>query len=507
MNPVRWVRWKVVVSILVVGGLLYFLGIDPFARWQINAAGRNNPAARWSVDNVAMALLAGDLQFEKIEVATARKQKPSPSKEGAVEENGAEKEEKVLNAAVARVDVSVNELLRRRVVVEEVSVEMPRMTILRRRDGSTNVGDLGGETEEEDEAEEGKDALDWVESAIDWYKKIQKWREKLGGGEGEEGEEAEEKEKTDVDYYAKRIQYPFNKRPGVVIQKVAAKDLEVQFLEEEEDPSALLPRLRKGEITLSELSDRPHLHGSPVQLSIGGELGVEKLGWAGLSLDLMLDVTGKGEPFISLDVGAKHVPAGVVEAFVGKSLPVRLSEGSLGLTTNFKLSLADGAGRFLEPLKPGLSFQGMRLEAKDPSGNIAGVPAQEFVKTFNDAASMLDGESKPLTITDLEITGSIESPDFSWGDTVKNLALQVSEALARREAAKLGKKLEKELDRGLKKAEEALGGTPLDGIKKPLEEILPEKESAEDAAKKGVDFLRGGIFGEDSKGKDAEKRE
>jgi hypothetical protein len=447
------------------------------------------------VAEVGLALFAGDLGLDELWMASARA-RATPAPEEAPEGKQGEEQE-VLTAAEATVDLSVKELMRERLVVEKVKIRTPRMTIVRRPDGSTNVGDLGGEAPEEEagKEEEEKGPLDWVETAVDWYKKIQKWREKLPGGKDAEKEEKGEKE--EIDYYAREIRYPFNERPRVVVEEIVAEDLEVQFKEEDEPGSDLLPRLRQGLFRLTGLSSRPAQHASPIQLELGGELGGDKIGWAAFGLEGTLDVTGKGEPHVALDVGAKGLPPGVIESFIGESLAVSLDRGRVDLEVKLNLSLADGAGRFIEPFKPTLRFHGMRLAAKDPSRKVAGFPAEDFVKAFNEASSALSSESEPIEIADLEIGGSLTSPEFRWGDTVKNLVLQGGKAFARKqlkqaedlaqkEAAKLGKKVEKEVERAIGDSEAGKEA------KKAIENVLPAggEKSAEEAAKKVFDVFK-----------------
>jgi hypothetical protein len=43
MNPIHWVRWKVVAVLAVRGGLVYFLGLDKVALSRINAEGPREP--------------------------------------------------------------------------------------------------------------------------------------------------------------------------------------------------------------------------------------------------------------------------------------------------------------------------------------------------------------------------------------------------------------------------------------------------------------------------------
>src|SRR5262245_4171421 len=70
MNPVRWVRWKVVAVLAVLGGIVYFLGLDKVALKEIKAAGRESKAAKGSVSDLALGLLMGNAQLKDLLVDT-----------------------------------------------------------------------------------------------------------------------------------------------------------------------------------------------------------------------------------------------------------------------------------------------------------------------------------------------------------------------------------------------------------------------------------------------------
>ena len=122
MNPLRWVRWKVVMVLAVLGGVAYFLGLDSVALSQVNSAGKESRAARWSVKSLALGLLRGDAEFGDVLVATPKGNAATTSAEG---------KDNVFNAAKAEVDISMTSLLERRYVLDKVAVTAPKLTVTR----------------------------------------------------------------------------------------------------------------------------------------------------------------------------------------------------------------------------------------------------------------------------------------------------------------------------------------------------------------------------------------
>jgi len=516
MNPLRWIRWKVLAVIVVVGGALYFLGLNPLARWQVNSVGTDNPAARWKVAEVGLGLLTGDFEFAELLIASA----PKAAAEAAPPP-GVDEKQKVFNAAGAELDVNMNEFLRRRVVVEEVRLTTPRVDVRRRPDGSTNVGDLGGEDEESAPTEPGdeKTVDDWIESARDWYEKLQKVREKLPQiGREDEGD------RDDLDYYDRRVRYPFAQRPGMVVKRIVADGLVIDLSEQESDGAGdaaatarKLTTIESASASITGLSSRPDLHDQPMALDLEGQM-------AGAALKLDIDVDFRSDvPSYGVDLTTGKLPVDVINALVGDSLPVKLESGFIALATKVGL---DGEEKI--DLAPKLSFQGVRLATKDGEDTVAGVNALEFVNAFNEASKLL-GDT-PLDIADLTIDGTLTSPQFHWGDTVQNLVVQggkafanaqlaKAEALVRDEAAKLQadvtEKVGSEIDKAIGDSDAA------DAVKGAIDSLLPgtkkdakdgdEKKDGdtgdgkgviEDAAESGLDALRkgaSGLFGGDKK--------
>ena len=491
MNPVNWVRWKVVIALGVILGLFYTLGLDPLTRWQINSLGSKDTGARWSVAEVGLGLLAGDVEILDLLVSAARKLE----KEAAAKGSDAG-EEKVFNADEVRFELSVLELSKKRFVIDEMGLVNPRLEMRRREDGSTNIGDIEDSDIEDSDIERPRRETsdDWVRSAIEWYEKLQKVREKLPTGGGENETETERERQKELDLWQREVEYPFRDRPTWVVRRIHAEQLEVSFADEG-DTDGELPNLTDGVIAITDLSSNPAVHEEPIRLTLAGNLA-----GAMLRLETTLDFTGATTRYrIELDSGG--LPVSVVDAFIGDSLPVSLASGKIGVTAT--LALDDKKG--IE-IAPRLFFQSVKLARKPGEDRVAGLDAGSFVKAFNEASGAL-GEER-LEIADLRITGTIDSPRFEWGDTVRNLVTRGGLAFANARIEK-GKALARErLESGLRKFGEKLGPRADAALRKSgvgetfkstVKGVLPSSEDGAEGAGRIIDsvgtkaggFLRG----------------
>jgi hypothetical protein len=435
MNPLRWVRWKVVGVLAILFGLVYFLGLDTVALSQINTAGKESRAARWSIEDFALGLFAGSASFSDLLVGTPERSKDP---EGATD--------KVFNVLDATVNVSVTDFLRRRYVVDQLEIQAPRMTLSRRADGTMNIEHFGAAPEETTEPAAPGESTDWLGTIEKWYERLQKVREKLPAG-GEKKKTGEKKPGEEVGY-SRGVTYPYAGRPSVIVRHIVGSNLEVDF--QDASSSAKIPPLTNGTIEFREVTSGPSVQKEPTQFSISGEIAGSKLQVKGT-----VDFRGENSSF-KLDADTGDLPASLIEAFVGASLPVKLQSG----TVRVKLQ-----NLILEPgklnLEPALTFKGVHLEPKDAGGKIAGVDATQFTTALNAASQELD----EIVIKDLKITGSLGSPRFEWGDTVKNLVVSWGKDFAKKQAAKGIEKGQEALDKELEKL-------PVDGeLKETLKKV------------------------------------
>jgi len=439
VNPLRWVRWKV-VGVLACGlAALYFLGLDEIALSKVNTAGAESRAARWSVADMGLGLLAGSAEISDLEVATPRK----------------DTQDNVFGAAGARVDLSMNELLRGRYVADEVALQAPKLIVTRRKDGSINMEEIGGPPEEPPPPE--GPPRDWVGTIRKWYERIQKVREKLP----ERSKEPEEERGAAADY-SRRATYPFEGRPSFAVRKIAGTGFEIAFTDEASGKP--LPSLQNGTIEIHQLTSSPSVQDEPTRFRIAGDIAGSTLSIGGI-----LDFRGERSLF-TLDTATGDLPVALIESFIGESLPVKLKSGAISLDAKVLLD-----GRDKLDVAPKLSLKKVELEAREPGGKVAGVDASSFAQAFNEASTELES----IDIQDLRITGSLSSPRFEWGDTVKNLVASGGKAFAKKQA-------QKGLEMGKEALEKELG-------KSPLGESIKEQMKGIDT--KALPKLPGGLFG------------
>jgi hypothetical protein len=514
MSPLRWFRWKVVAVLAAAVGIFYYLGLDAIALKEVNHAGKTSDAARWRIGDLGIGLVRGALDLEDLLVATPERRQHSGKAATGRGAGGAgaggdtvsaEKlsgEEKVFNALGAGFDLSTFDLLRGRCVVDRISISAPKVNLSRREDGTLNVEDLGGGPAEDagEKPEEAWKPADWYEGAKKVYERLQKLREHLGGKDEESGAPGEdsrpggaERPAFTVDY-SRGATYPFAGRPGFLVHTIEATGLEIAFADAA--AASPLPPLTNGRIAISEVSSRPTVQEEATGFEVSGDIAGSRLSLAG-TVDFRKDARR-----IDLKASSGKLPAALVAQFVGASLPVRLESGTIAVDAVIAL---DG----LESLEvvPRLELEKLRVEAKDPGGKIAGLDAARFARGLNEASRTLDR----VVIADLRITGSLALPRLEWGDSIRTLVLEGASAFAAKygeEAVEKGKAvLEKEIGKAREKLSEELGksgaGKELEETLKGIEKDVPE--AGGEAAKKGLDLLKDGIFGGKKKEKEGAK--
>jgi hypothetical protein len=346
-----------------------------------------------------------------------------------------------------------------------MSMEAPKLHVTRRQDGTVNIEDLGGVSTEEVPQREGE-PRDWLDTVKRWYEKIQKVREKLPE---RRKKEAEEKKAGAVVDYSRGATYPFEGRPKAIIHEILGTGFEVDF--NEEGATTKIPPLEKGEIKISEVTSNPSVQKEPTAFSITGLIAGAPVSFKG-GLDFRGDRSDLG-----IEIKTGDLPASLVEAFAGPSLPVSFKSGTIALETVLSLKGADALD-----LQPKLVFKKLAMDAKDPGGKIAGLDAVKFVAAFNEASAEMD----TLVIEDLKISGTLFSPKFEWGDTVKNLVVAGGKAFAQKHA-------QAQLEKGKNLLDQQLQKLPVPDAAKGVSDKL--KGSLKDVQVKDLQKGLQGIFG------------
>lgn len=472
MNPLKWIRWKAVAALAVLGAAIYVAGLQGALLASLNAAGRTSRAARFSAGGLGLGLLSGELRLDELLVGPAPRAPAGAAPGGAiVAERPREESHRALTAERVTVDVSAWDLLSRRFVVERAALHRPVVEVMRRPDGTANVGDLG-EGPGQDEAppetlpESAKNPLDWLGTVQRWYERIQRARKWVPARPGR-------KDKGRAPWsadYSRGADYPFEGRPGFEVREVAGEDLRIAFVDEARGET--IATLEEGVLRIRNLSSRPSAQKDPTSFELTGKLAGSPVSVRGL-----VDFRGDRSR-MELDADLPGLPASLVGAFAGASLPVRLASGKIGVRAKIALDGLDAID-----VRPAMAFDGVTLEAKDPGGKIAGFEAERFVRAFNEASKELGA----FAIEDLRITGSFFAPKFEWGNTVKDLVVSGAKAFAK-----------KRLDAGIEKGSEKLGEL-LEKAEIPAPAASEIRrtvgEAVEGLKSGGVEKLLPGVFG------------
>src|SRR5262245_51865983 len=72
MNPIHWIRWKVLIALVAVTGGLAFFGIGPVAQSALNRIGAGGYGASWNVQDVCFNPAAGRLTLSSLNVDNER---------------------------------------------------------------------------------------------------------------------------------------------------------------------------------------------------------------------------------------------------------------------------------------------------------------------------------------------------------------------------------------------------------------------------------------------------
>ncbi|MBI4582753.1 MAG: hypothetical protein HY717_01785 [Planctomycetes bacterium] len=419
MNPLKWIRWKVVIVLAVVAGGFYLLGLNPLARREVNDLGTGQHGARWQVSQLDLGLLSGDFDFLGFLLAAPH------SKE----------KDQVFSSDKIRFDFDMDQLLRKR-LHGQVNVEVPKLTLERRPDGTINVGEIG---EEKPRPPEEKPS-DWVGAVREWAKKLKKWEEKRREWQKSRKEPKKEEAKKEKVDTATRVTYPFERIARFAAQKISGRGFEIEFRDAAGGQS--IPPLKNGELSIENLSDNPTCYHEPVRWTLKGEIAGAPLELSG-HLDLRSDPNEPAaEPKNELrfDIKADGLPLELANLFAGSSLPVHFEkEGKLKLSAEVTVLEVDRLN-----IQPRLGFIDAKVAPNPGVKTIAGFDAHQFCKAFNEVGT--------FELNDIAIGGTFTAPEIKLGNTLQELVSSGGASFAKKQAQKAIEKGAEKLEEKLKKA-------------------------------------------------------
>lgn len=436
MNPLKWFRWKIVAILVVLLGAFYFFGLDPLALSQVNDLGSGEVGARWNVKRLDLGFLSGAFDFNGVRVATGADRDLSAA------------DERVFSADKIHFGFDMGQALRKRFHGALV-VEVPRLRIERRPDGSINVGDIGEEPEKEEPAPETK-PTDWAKSIREWFERLKKIQEKVGKREpGEEGEgrrppEGGQEGRIDT---SRRVTYPYRDVARYVARRVSAEGFEIEFVDQKEGGVDAASgegflALTEGKLEVSNLSEKPSKLDEPIGWVLSGKLAGAPVELSG-TLDLRTLDEAEGGSLLKFKFGGTGLPAALANRFARTSLPIRFQGGELDLVADIRIESLERLD-----IRPIIGFREVTVQPREGVRKIAGFDADVFCRAFNEAGT--------FRLEDLRLGGTFSDPEVQIGDSLKQLVVSGGKAFAK-----------KQLDKGLEKGAEE--------VKKQLDKVLDGK--------------------------------
>lgn len=446
-------RMKAGIALIVLLVVLDLVALVPVISWALQkklpaaiAAVLGTPPAKVEWKSLRASLVRGELDFEDLRIADPRKP-----------------DEDLLRTKRARVAISPLALFRRRVVIEEILCEEPRMHVRRESDGRLSVdpnakpgatpagGEPGWATALRFVLEEAKRRAEEEarERARGRGEEPAKKPEDGGGtkeGKPEaRGEKLPSVEKPDVTMPGaggpkaaakgppppttplERLRHgipganlDLSSPPHVVVRKISCPGLEV----EAKDASGGAPGFRFDDADLRELADDRIAHGEVAQARLQGTvLDSKKQAVGKVSIGLKLappaPAGGPGTGYrLSIELSGLDLAA--AEPWLASFCPLRFEKGKALLTLS-----VEGQG-LAGPIDaaPVLELSELVARARDPQGKILGFEAERVAKEVTEASA--------FAFKDVKVKGTLLSPTFELGDTIKQIVMEGGARYAKR---------------------------------------------------------------------------
>ncbi len=463
------IRWKLLIVVVGLLALFLFFGLGPIAAWSINRYGPEMAGEPVHVDGVSVNPIGGRMTLTGFTV-------------------GEDPTKPTLAADEASVDLDLYELVRGRIVGDELKRVRPRGRIVRDEDGSINIEKVGKQPPPE--RRPGEDEGSWrrrIEEEAkkrDWVKQVQEWLKRRKERQKEEEAEKAEKKRQEEEKRLKRDPeaaaadiYP--EEPFIVIRRIVAEDVEITFedaLAKDQPPA----KIEKGHLEILERSSDPSLHGktttNDLKAKFAGAVASD------LSLGASLDPRADAQSGLKLDA---DFPAAAFDSFYKDSIPFKFGAKTIAaLVADLKWT-----SKGVIDLKPETALKAIEAVARDPAEKLFGVDAKTIATELTNMGEFDFGG--------IRIFGPIESPNVDLQDVpdmLKKLALMGARNYAEKE---LGKQLDTQSARLREEAAKALG----DKVPVPegAEKVL---DGAGEKVKEGAGAVIDSIFGPKKQDKD-----
>jgi hypothetical protein len=411
MNPIHWIRWKVLAGLVVIVGGAVCFGMNPLVRCGINAAGSRGLGAKWRVDGFRFGVASGRIELTGLAVSRADGEPDMSLDRGGI-----------MAAETASLDVDMNALLRKRLYAE-VRLMNPRLRIERGADGRIKLDS----TPETTDGSIWDHSGDWLATLDKWFQKLHEWErrrrevaDKLPPRKAGEPPTAPQRPAVN---YARRVTYPFDRVPRLAATRIVGEGLVVEFVDsgKQKGRDASPPPLTDGTIVIENLSDRPDAFAEPIRWTIAGRVDGAPVRLAG-TLDRRTHFeSGRmvANDDLDVDFDAQSLPIALVEFLAGGDLPIRFDSGRMNLAA--KLAVSDGDRIHVQPT---FGFFDTVVSPRAGVKRILGLEPDLFCQAFN--------EVRNVEIADIRVAGTLRRPDVDLGETLVDIVKSGGKAVAKR---------------------------------------------------------------------------
>jgi hypothetical protein len=344
----------------------------------------------------------------------------------------------------ANVNLSMEQVLKGSVVVEEVRLTNPEFRWVRNDGLDGNLTDKLRE-----ELRKKLNDQDFVDKCIDDIKEQLKKLEEYGkekAGDQQVDPALANLSKEDQELMG-RASY-LRRRPLFWLQKLICDGLTISFEDKVSGANDL--QLRSAHIEMDNVTSDPGLVDDPFAMELIAKLGHSKNGEAPNSKITVIVEHKIKTKETRIAVTLEEIPVEWVDPYIAKSVPlIFFGTTTASLRVEFLLR-ADGI-----EARPSIALQSIQCRVRDPQSNqkILGLEAKRLARELNVV--------RDIELTEIRIYGTMDNPRIDFGNTLETLVIQGGKKYAlnkgRAEANKGINKADRKVDKKLGKFDKKIG--------------------------------------------------
>ncbi len=404
--------------------------------------------------------------------------------------------ENLFSAKTIDCKVDMSALMRKQFLVENVTLENPKLAVAREQDGSLGIEPQAApgsaaaaqpaQASGNDWASKGKDYLDRAKKKYEERKKQEEEKKKQEGSDAAKAAQKDALAKAQAqESFMDRLSEGL---PGEndalhasawVVRAVNLTGFGVDF----QDPQSQAPSFAFKEGHLLELAQNRQENGKATVLDLLGAIvdagGANPHGQ--VKLDFSIDPPpADGSPVAwKLHAELSSVDLHQADNLIAGAVPLAFDKGTATLTVD---AVGHGIDGDLDS-QPKMSFKGVAAKARHPGDKIAGMDASKVAEEVTNCGD--------FDLNDFHVTGSLISPKVDSGNTLKDLVVQGGLNYGKKKATEA---VDKAVDKATQQIEKKLPG--IEKKVPGLEKVAPGLEKntgdgADDVKKKAGDLFNG----------------